>query len=151
METKKEFLPRNWCVKCQKLNHFKVSSKGSFCTVCNPDQLPKETLQKTVTDNTGTEKIGAPGAYPLYHKCICQYSKCRKEFLSKRSDAKTCGNKCRVAAAREKNKPTDKKIQDVKNLMLKILPDELAKAINRKIDEMIAGQTKPKKIKSTFL
>ena len=106
---------------------------------------PPEVLQKNVTDNAGTKKrgLGDTGAWSLYKRCICQNLECGKEFISKRSDAKTCSTKCRVAANRRLNHetPTQKAATDmklrIKSLITILLPPGLADELNKKIDERI--------------
>lgn len=86
----------------------------SFCKVCKKKKktfkqpltrkdLPEETLQKTVTVNAGKD-FGAISGYYI-HSFKCEI--CGNEFGSKRSDAKTCSTRCRVAAARAKEPSRD--------------------------------------------
>ena len=99
----------NYCKKCKDFVPFHIMPHGNrICSICNPElktHLPEVVLQKNVTDNAGTNGAAPFGISIAHKKCICQNPECGKEFKSKRSDAKTCSTRCRVAAARAKHKP----------------------------------------------
>lgn len=69
----------------------------------NKIDLPEEMLQKNVTNNAGTNGAAPFGISIANNKSKC--INCGKEFLCRRSDAKTCSTKCRVAANRAKKQP----------------------------------------------
>ena len=107
------------------------------------EDLPAVVLQKDVTDNAGTKKrgLGDTGAWSLYKRCICQNLECGKEFISKRSDSKTCSTRCRVAAARAKNKPVLNNSLSFKEiLLLHRLVDLVLKNIEFETTRLIQGR-----------
>jgi len=75
--------------------------------------LPVVVLQKDVTFR---RRIKEKKVDHLFNKKICIH--CGKEFSAKRGDAKTCGTRCRVAAARAKHKPDSRKPFSIKEIML---------------------------------
>ena len=142
----KEILANREATKCPKCKMYvpvkQLINQLERETVKQPEQiiedLPAVVLQKDVTYSAGIEKFGYPGAYPLYKKCICQNPACGKEFQSKRSDAKTCSTRCRVAAARSTKPNLKKELEIYKHIAISLHPSrkELAAAVG--ISEDIA-------------